>query len=74
MKDMVENEDPLKVVLEDFDRWLISEDLRDKKFAFVTCGDWDLGQLLPRQCSHMKLNVPAYFKSWINIKMVRHAI
>ena len=68
---MVQDEAPLSVVLGDFHQWLISENLLNKKFAFVTCGDWDLKTLLPRQCIHTGLGIPAYFKSWINIKMVR---
>lgn len=68
---MVEDEEPLKVVLKDFHQWLTTENLLDQKFAFVTCGDWDFRQLLPRQCLQTGLEIPAYFKSWINIKMVR---
>lgn len=72
-KEMVEEEEPLEMVLADFHQWLTRENLLKQKFAFVTCGDWDLRQLLPRQCLHTGLNIPAYFKSWINIKMVRIA-
>lgn len=68
---MVEDEAPLKAVLKDFHQWLITENVLEQRFAFVTCGDWDLRQLLPRQCFHTGQGVPAYFKSWINIKMVR---
>jgi inhibitor of KinA sporulation pathway (predicted exonuclease) len=45
------------------------------KFAFVTCGDWDLGRMLPNQCKLMKrhynqtISIPSYFKRWINIKV-----
>ncbi|XP_057369621.1 ERI1 exoribonuclease 3-like [Daphnia carinata] len=70
IQDMVEDESPLKTVMEDFHQWFISQNLQNKKFAFVTCGDWDLQQLLPRQCIHTGLGIPAYFKSWINIKMI----
>ena len=71
-KDMVEDEAPLKIVMEDFHQWLQSQDLLNKnKFAVVTCGDWDLKQLLPHQFHHTGQVIPAYFKSWINIKMVR---
>jgi inhibitor of KinA sporulation pathway (predicted exonuclease) len=69
---MVEDEAPLKIVMEDFHQWLQSQDLLNKnKFAVVTCGDWDLKQLLPHQFHHTGQVIPAYFKSWINIKMVR---
>lgn len=34
----------------------------------VTCGDWDLGSLLPRQCRQHRLPVPAWADRWANIK------
>lgn len=70
IQDMVEDEAPLKTVMEDFHKWLLSQDLFNKEFAFVTCGDWDLKELLPRQFLHTGQVIPAYFKSWINIKMI----
>jgi len=70
IQDMVDNEAPLKDVLNDFHLWLDSEGLSDKKFTFVTCGDWDLRQMLPSQLSHLGLPLPDYFKSWINIKKI----
>lgn len=68
---MVEDEEPLEMVMADFHQWLIRENVLKQKFAVVTCGDWDLRLLLPRQCLHTGLSIPAYFQSWINIKMVR---
>jgi ERI1 exoribonuclease 3 len=44
------------------------------KFAFVTCGNWDLRHMLPDQCKIMKRNydqiipIPRYFNRWINVK------
>ena len=84
---MVEDEPPLRTVLDDFHVWLSHENLliddddddhgekainsRNKsKFAFVTCGDWDLKELLPTQLKALGLDVPRYFLSWINIKIV----
>jgi inhibitor of KinA sporulation pathway (predicted exonuclease)/RNA:NAD 2'-phosphotransferase (TPT1/KptA family) len=37
-------------------------------FAFVTCGDWDLASMLPRQCATSGLRVPAWARRWVNIK------
>jgi inhibitor of KinA sporulation pathway (predicted exonuclease) len=34
----------------------------------VTCGDWDLGSLLPRQCAQHRLAVPSWADRWVNIK------
>jgi inhibitor of KinA sporulation pathway (predicted exonuclease) len=36
----------------------------------VTCGDWDLGSLLPRQCTQHLLAVPAWANQWANLKRV----
>lgn len=71
VQDMVDDEEPLPAVLKDFHQWLEKEGLFTKSFAFVTCGDWDLRDLLPNQCRYLGLEVPHYFKSWINMKMVR---
>jgi len=38
--------------------------------VFVTCGDWDLGRMLPEQCAREHIDVPIYFKEFINIKKV----
>lgn len=42
----------------------------DSKFLFVTCGDWDLKTMLPSQCALDNIPVPAYCKTWLNIKKV----
>jgi ribA/ribD-fused uncharacterized protein len=51
--------------------WLDTELQRhfdSRRFAFVTCGDWDLKTMLPKQCATASQQVPARFKQWINIK------
>lgn len=40
--------------------------------AFVTCGDWDLKTCLPKQLEFLKVDVPAHYKNWINIKFKFH--
>jgi inhibitor of KinA sporulation pathway (predicted exonuclease) len=35
---------------------------------FITCGDWDLKSMMPRQCSLAGMHVPQRFRQWINIK------
>ena len=42
------------------------------KFAFVTCGDWDLKKMLPAQLKQHNLPIDSHFKSWINIKKSFH--
>ena len=39
-----------------------------QNYIFVTCGDWDLKTMLPRQCKAFKEEVPAVFQRWLNIK------
>ena len=42
-----------------------------KRFAFVTCGDWDIGKMLPMQCEREGIEIPPYFrKGWVNIKTI----
>jgi inhibitor of KinA sporulation pathway (predicted exonuclease) len=36
----------------------------------VTCGDWDLSSLLPRQCAQHRVAVPAWADRWANLKKV----
>lgn len=45
---------------------------RMQRYAFVTCGDWDLQTMLPNQCDVTSATVPAGFKRWINIKHLFH--
>lgn len=41
----------------------------NESFLPVTCGDWDLLTMLPRQCALDNLPVPQCFRYWHNIKM-----
>lgn len=57
--------------------WLKKHDLLDsdgrERFAFLTCGDWDLQTMLPAQCAASGLSVaalPRAYRRWINIKKV----
>ena len=75
MDEMVANEEHFDVVLNDFNEWLhsiglISDDFQRsiKRFAFVTCGEWDLQLMLPNQCQLLNLRIPRHLKTWINIK------
>lgn len=53
--------------------WLAGHGLADDGYAFVTCGDWDLVSMLPRQCAVAGVQVaslPRAYRRWINIKRV----
>ena len=67
---MVTNQPTLDFVLKNFHDWLKSERLLEEnvRFIFVTCGDWDLGTMLRKQCQHFRLERQKYFDHWINIK------
>ena len=36
----------------------------------LTCGDWDLKQMLPKQCRVSGIPIPGFMKRWVNIKKV----
>jgi len=52
-------------------RWLADHGLTAENALFVTCGDWDLGTMLPVQfaaCVPPITEVPPIFTRWLNIK------
>jgi inhibitor of KinA sporulation pathway (predicted exonuclease) len=65
-----------KDALQLYHQWLIQNEFLtgtgqlnpNKTFLFVTCGDWDLNRMLRSQCERERVTMPAYFKSWCNIK------
>ncbi|CAL4105430.1 unnamed protein product [Meganyctiphanes norvegica] len=54
--------------LQNFETWMENDVGLDKRFVIVTCGDWDLKTMLPKQCRNEKMQLPEYCKSWLNIK------
>jgi len=58
--------------LETHQAWLASHGLleREGAFAFVTCGDWDLRSMLPRQCAASRIPIPQVYRRWINVKTI----
>ena len=41
------------------------------KFSFVTCGAWDINQMLPKEVKHWNLfEFPVIYHSWLNVKTV----
>lgn len=58
-------------VLQDHATWLNGHDLDENNSLFVTCGDWDLGTMLPAQCAVAQPPVEALapvYTRWQNIK------
>nr|AAW27567.1 SJCHGC03520 protein [Schistosoma japonicum] len=72
IQSMIEDEPELPSILKMFDLFLDKNNLKicPYKFAFVTCGDWDLKIMLPQQCKLLGIDVPDCFKQWINLKQV----
>jgi len=70
MQETIENEDYFPEVFSEFCEWLKDGKYFDEegKSAFVTCGDWDLKVMLPNQCELDNIELPSYFKEWINLK------
>lgn len=69
-QEMVNNERSLEVILTEFDSFLRQKGLIDKKWIFVTCGDWDLKTCLNKEAEYKRIEVPDYFKNWVNIKFL----
>ena len=69
---MVDGQPTFTEVFGRFHQWMDQNGLLDPnlKSCFVTCGDWDLKTMLPSQCTVLGLNIPDYFKKWINIKKI----
>ncbi|GFS21447.1 ERI1 exoribonuclease 3 [Elysia marginata] len=70
VQDMVDNQKCFPEVFKDFNQWMEAEGLLNPeiKSIFVTCGDWDLNSMLPRQCETSRVRSMSYFSRWINIK------
>ncbi|VDL71163.1 unnamed protein product [Nippostrongylus brasiliensis] len=68
IQEMVDDQPTIEEVLCSFDEWMKKEQILDSRFAFVTCGDWDLGVMLPSELQNKHLDMPSYFNRWINIK------
>lgn len=69
-QDTVDNGPYFEDVFMDFNIWMKQEGLfeRDIKFTFVTCGDWDFKYLLQVQCKGLRIPIPPYMRTWINVK------
>ncbi|KAI0987173.1 hypothetical protein GJ496_005577 [Pomphorhynchus laevis] len=58
-------------VLRAFDKWInecIPNWNIEDNYIFVTCGNWDLGRILPENLILHNMQLPTYFKRWVNIK------
>lgn len=70
MQEMVNNQLYFKETFVQFQKWLEETECWNShnKSMFVTCGDWDLQIMLPKQCRLSSVDIPSEMKHWINIK------
>ena len=82
VQDDVDRAPTLVETLAQFRAWMVDERLVEdsgeavsnagnrpsSNFAVVTCGDWDLAQMLPEECARLGVDLPPYLTSWINVK------
>jgi len=71
--DKVDGQPALPEVLVEFDAWLAAEGLAatsdaGRSFAPVTCGEWDLGWLLRRNCQWAGAEAPGWSGAWVDLK------
>lgn len=71
----VDNADNFPVVFKRYNKWLASIEQKEgvmfnvDNFVFVTCGNWDLQIMLPKDLNVWTINkVNKIWKQWINIK------
>eukprot|EP01017_Pseudomicrothorax_dubius_P022755 TRINITY_DN2457_c0_g2_i2.p1 TRINITY_DN2457_c0_g2~~TRINITY_DN2457_c0_g2_i2.p1 ORF type:complete len:463 (-),score=123.38 TRINITY_DN2457_c0_g2_i2:110-1498(-) len=69
-QDQVDAGISIKEALNQLEGFLVKEGIIDKRFTFVTCGDWDLRTCLKGEATYKKLFVPEYLQRWINIKQI----
>ena len=69
-QNMVDNGNPIGETIKEYRRWLVDHGLYGDNCIIVTCGNWDLESMYPRQCKTSGLKVSSPFKKWINIKDV----
>jgi len=66
----VEGADTLDRVLFHFTEWLAPYVGGDPHAALpVTCGDWDLQTMLPKESKRKSLKIPATLRRWCNVKV-----
>jgi len=58
---------PLQETMYNYDKWL-KKHVKLDETIFITCGNWDLRKHIPSQFKKFNINVPNYFKTYINIK------
>jgi inhibitor of KinA sporulation pathway (predicted exonuclease) len=62
-----------KVCLYEFEKWCLSNAITHENTTVITCGDWDLQIMLPRQLQLSKTKLTPYLRTilcaWTDIKV-----
>jgi inhibitor of KinA sporulation pathway (predicted exonuclease) len=61
---------PFETALAQYHQWLVKNAQYPEKCLFLTCGHWDLSKQVPLQCQRYGIAVPAYLKTYVNIKEI----
>jgi ERI1 exoribonuclease 3 len=70
---------PWQECLNRFEAWCEANDVTSETTTIVTCGDWDLKTMLPKQLAltrtRLSVRLQKLFDSWTNIKLTyKHAL
>lgn len=74
MQETVDDQPEFPQVLQDFQRWLDENNGSNQNYAFVTCGNWDLGICLPNQCRDYGLETPKWIYKTVNLKKAHQKV
>lgn len=73
----VDNAEFFDIVFKKYNKWLSNIEeceqvyFNESNFVFVTCGNWDLKIMLPKDLERWNINkIPSIWKNWINIKIM----
>lgn len=69
-QETVDNAKPFPEVFDAMQAWMdaFNEKYNYPSTIFLTCGDWDLETMLPRQARLSNVKIPLYLQKWINVK------
>ena len=51
-----------------FEKWLDNYNLKDN-YIIMTCGDWDIGEMIITQCEKYDIDLPTFCYKWMNIQV-----
>ncbi|EEB15175.1 3' histone mRNA exonuclease, putative [Pediculus humanus corporis] len=69
-QEQVDNAETFDKVLSHYNNWLKKHNLgtKNKRYAVVTDGNWDMSKFLVSQCHYSNVPIPKWGKTWVNLK------